>query len=71
MADLESEYVALRRSNPLLVQVNQFEHIDPKGVGNINEFGKVETVLTGFVVEDERLGLAETFCQLCSCEVVT
>lgn len=41
-------------SNFLLILINNFHHIDPKVVRDINEFGKVETVLAGFVGNDER-----------------
>ena len=44
----------LAASDRLLVSVEDFYHVDPKGVRDINEFGEVETVLAGFIGNDER-----------------
>lgn len=59
-----------RRPDFLLVDVHQFNHIDPKGIGDINEFGKVETVLAGLVVGDERFGFAKARREFCVGEML-
>lgn len=56
------------RSDSLLVEVDEFDHVDPKGVRDIHEFGKIKPVLAGFVVENECFRFAKSGGKLFCCQ---
>lgn len=62
------QVVLFLRSYPLLVKVDEFDHIDPKGVSDINELGEIKPALARFVVENERLRFAKSGGKLFCCQ---
>ncbi|WP_281355090.1 hypothetical protein [Pandoraea horticolens] len=42
-----------------MVDVDEFYHVDPEGITDINEFGKIKPALARFVVEKEGFGFPE------------
>ncbi|MCE4061816.1 hypothetical protein LXM60_16575 [Pandoraea sputorum] len=51
-----------------LVQVDEFDHVDPHGICDINEFGQIEPVLARFVSENECLRFSKEGGKLFCCQ---
>lgn len=64
------EIAGIAASDRLLISVDDFDHVDAKGVRDINEFGEVETRLAGLEVDDERPGPVKSGSELGGREVL-
>ncbi len=51
-----------------MVEIDEFDHVDPNGICDIHKFGKVKPALAGFVVENEDLRFAKSGGKLFCCQ---
>lgn len=58
------------RSDSLLVEIDEFDHVDPDGISDIHKFGKIQPVLGGLVVENECFRFAKSGGKLFCCQAL-